>query len=69
MTGRSWRATEVRTGGAPPPAALGGEMEVPTLDGRVKLKIPKETQTGKVFRFVRARARTHTHARAVTPVC
>lgn len=32
-------------------AALGGELEVPTLDGRVKLKIPTETQTGKVFRL------------------
>lgn len=32
-------------------AALGGEIEVPTLDGRVKLKIPAETQTGKVFRM------------------
>ena len=32
-------------------AALGGELEVPTLDGRVKLKIPAETQTGKVFRL------------------
>jgi len=32
-------------------AALGGELEVPTLDGRVKLKIPSETQTGKVFRL------------------
>jgi len=32
-------------------AALGGELEVPTLDGRVKLKIPMETQTGKVFRL------------------
>ena len=32
-------------------AALGGELEVPTLDGRVKLKIPHETQTGKVFRL------------------
>lgn len=31
-------------------AALGGELEVPTLDGRVTLKIPPETQTGKVFR-------------------
>ena len=34
-----------------PDAALGGQMEVPTLDGRVNLKIPKETQTGKVFRL------------------
>lgn len=32
-------------------AALGGELEVPTLNGRVKLKIPNETQTGKVFRL------------------
>jgi molecular chaperone DnaJ len=32
-------------------ATLGGEIEVPTLDGRVKLKIPPETQSGKVFRL------------------
>ena len=32
-------------------AALGGELEVPTLDGRVVLKIPAETQTGKLFRL------------------
>ncbi|WP_111741075.1 molecular chaperone DnaJ [Leminorella richardii] len=32
-------------------AALGGEIEVPTLDGRVNLKIPAETQTGKLFRM------------------
>jgi len=32
-------------------AAIGGELEVPTLDGRVKLKIPPETQTGKLFRL------------------
>ena len=32
-------------------AALGGEIEVPTLDGRVKLKIPEGTQTGKLFRM------------------
>ena len=31
-------------------AALGGELEVPTLDGRVKLKIPAETQSGRLFR-------------------
>jgi molecular chaperone DnaJ len=31
-------------------AALGGEIEVPTLDGRVKLKVTPETQTGKLFR-------------------
>lgn len=32
-------------------AVLGGELDVPTLDGRVKLKIPPETQSGKVFRM------------------
>ena len=32
-------------------ASLGGELEVPTLDGQVKLKIPAETQTGKMFRL------------------
>ncbi|GFN45493.1 molecular chaperone DnaJ [Candidatus Regiella insecticola] len=31
-------------------AALGGEIAVPTLQGTVKLKIPAETQTGKLFR-------------------
>lgn len=32
-------------------AALGGDIEVPTLDGRIKLKVPPETQTGKLFRM------------------
>jgi molecular chaperone DnaJ len=32
-------------------AALGGELEVPTLDGKVMLKIPAESQTGKLFRL------------------
>lgn len=32
-------------------AALGGELEVPTLDGRVRLRIPAETQTDKLFRL------------------
>jgi molecular chaperone DnaJ len=40
-------------------AALGGELEVPTLEGRVKLKIPQETQTGKLFRL---------RGKGVTPV-
>ena len=30
-------------------AALGAEIEVPTLDGKVKFEIPEGTQTGKVF--------------------
>ena len=32
-------------------AAMGGELEIPTLDGQVKLKIPSETQTGRMFRL------------------
>ncbi|WP_075187681.1 molecular chaperone DnaJ [Teredinibacter haidensis] len=40
-------------------ACLGGEIEVPTLDGRVKLKVPAETQTGKLFRL---------RGKGVTPV-
>jgi molecular chaperone DnaJ len=32
-------------------AALGGEIEVPTLEGKVKLKVTAETQTGKMFRL------------------
>lgn len=32
-------------------AALGGEIEVPTLGGSAKMKIPAETQTGGVFRL------------------
>ncbi|MDH5612181.1 MAG: molecular chaperone DnaJ [Gammaproteobacteria bacterium] len=32
-------------------AALGGELEVPTLNGRLKLKIPAETQSGNLFRM------------------
>jgi len=32
-------------------AALGGELEVPTLSGKVKLKVPHETQSGKLFRL------------------
>jgi molecular chaperone DnaJ len=32
-------------------AVLGGTVDVPTLDGEVVLKIPAETQSGKVFRL------------------
>jgi len=32
-------------------AALGDEIEVPTLDGKVKYTIPEGTQTGTVFRL------------------
>jgi len=32
-------------------ATLGGEVELPTLDGNVSLKVPPGTQSGKVFRL------------------
>jgi molecular chaperone DnaJ len=32
-------------------ATLGNEVEVPTLQGQVRLSIPAETQTGKLFRL------------------
>ena len=32
-------------------AALGGDLEIPTLNGRVSLKVPPETQTGRLFRL------------------
>ena len=34
-----------------PQAALGCEIEVPTLEGKVKLKVPSGTQSGKVLRL------------------
>ncbi len=34
-----------------PVAALGGEIQVPTLDGKVKLKVPGGTPAGKMFRL------------------
>ena len=32
-------------------AALGGDIDIPTLDGSAKIRIPTETQSGKVFRL------------------
>ncbi|MEY3220244.1 MAG: hypothetical protein RIT27_1601 [Pseudomonadota bacterium] len=58
-------------------AALGGDLEVPTLNGKVLLTIPAETQTGKIFRIkgkgikpVRGGAIGDLHCRVVveTPV-
>ena len=34
-----------------PTAVLGGTVEIPTVDGRVKVKIDKGTQPGKVLRL------------------
>ena len=33
------------------PYALGGEVDVPTLNGEVSVKIPSESQSGRVFRL------------------
>lgn len=53
-------------------AALGAEIEVPTLDGSVKMKIPEGTQTATVFRlrghgipFRRGSGRGDQHVRVV----
>jgi molecular chaperone DnaJ len=32
-------------------AALGGEIEIPTLDGSARIRVPQETQSGKTFRL------------------
>lgn len=32
-------------------ASLGGVIEIPTLEGKINLKIPSETQSGKIFRI------------------
>jgi len=32
-------------------AALGGEIEIPTLDGSARIRVPAESQTGKAFRL------------------
>ena len=32
-------------------AALGGDIHIPTLDGSASIRIPAETQTGKIFRL------------------
>ena len=32
-------------------AALGGDLEIPTLDGHATIKVPPETQTGQTFRL------------------
>jgi len=57
--------------------ALGGEIQIPTLEGRANLKIPSESQSEKVFRLrgkgvrnVRNGAQGNLHCKVVveTPV-
>lgn len=45
-------------------ATLGGTLELPTLDGRAKIKIQPETQTGKVMRL-RGKGVRNVRSRAV----
>jgi len=45
-------------------AALGGEVEVPTLSGKIMMKIPAGTQTGKIFRL-RGKGVAHLHDRGI----
>jgi molecular chaperone DnaJ len=58
-------------------AALGGEIEIPTLEGQARIRIPPETQSGKVFRLrgkgvkgVRSHAPgdLHCHVLVETPI-
>ncbi|MCP3025629.1 molecular chaperone DnaJ [Halobacillus sp. A5] len=57
-------------------AALGDEIEVPTVHGKVKLKVPAGTQTGKTFRLKdkgapnvhgRGQGDQHVKIRVITP--
>jgi len=45
-----------------PTAVLGGEVEVPTLDGKIMMKIPAGTQGGRIFRL-RGKGIVHVHER------
>jgi len=41
-------------------AVFGGEIEVPTLEGRIKMKVPAGTQSGRIFRL-RGKGMAHLH--------
>ncbi|MDD5423161.1 MAG: DnaJ C-terminal domain-containing protein, partial [Candidatus Omnitrophica bacterium] len=43
-----------------PTAVLGGEIEVPTIDGKIMMKIPPGTQGGRTFRL-RGKGVAHLH--------
>ena len=43
--------TGVQTCALPIYAVFGSSIEVPTIDGRAKIKIPQGTQPGKIFRL------------------
>ena len=50
-------------------AALGDTIEVPTLHGPVKLKIPSETQTGSLFRLRQKGMPSTRHSRLGDMMC
>ena len=45
------RQSFLRPAGVLHPAALGGEVAVPTLEGKANLKVPAGTQSGQVFKL------------------
>ena len=49
-------------------ATLGGEVELPTLDGHVSLKVPAGTQSGKIFRL-RGKGVTQLFATRAKVIC
>ena len=51
MFKREQRRPLLRGAGGFRQATLGGEVEVPTLDGRASIKVPPGTQSEKVFRL------------------
>jgi molecular chaperone DnaJ len=47
--------------------ALGGEIDIPTLDGHAKIKIPQETQRARCFaRAIRGYGRCAARCRAIS---
>ena len=48
-----------------PKAVLGGEAEIDTLSGKVKMKIPAGTQSGRIFRL-KGKGMPDVHGRGVT---
>ncbi len=53
---------------SPVEATLGAEIDVPVLDGRVRMRVPPGTQAGSQFRL-RGKGFPRARARAATPTC
>ncbi len=50
-TDSSTKMTDLQPASQLPDSALGGAVEIPTIDGKVKVKIESGTQPGKVLRL------------------